>query len=146
MNFVKFIRTPFLQNTSGRLVLLFIVATTSLNFRELWRDYWEICSQPLPMFWYCASAKGVIRRTRNTFAEIAVVAERYFIITHHRINSYKKQAIKDAAVPSTPSRKIGWWKNANEIRKNLFAPHLQYCHFEEDAWINRNFLWKVSWI
>ena len=86
-----------------------------------------------PSFNIMFAQLGVITRKRNKFAEIVAASKRYLIIN---------SGIKEAAVPTMPSREISWWKNVNKKGKMFFVPNLQYCQFEQDGWKNRIFFRK----
>ena len=86
-----------------------------------------------PSFNIMFAQLGVITRKRNKFTEIVAASKRYLIIN---------SGIKEAAVPTVPSRKISWWKNVSKKGKMFFVPNLQYCQFEQDGWKNRIFFRK----
>ena len=71
---------------------------------------------------------GVMVRTRNNFVEIAVVAERYLIITHVKNNESEKWPFR-MLLPVI----IRCWKNINKLGRNFFALNLQYFQFEQDV-------------
>ena len=84
----------------------------------------------------------VTPKTRNTFVEIAAVAERYLIATHVKKNKEsKKQPFR---ICLSVIIYLSWWKNISK-KINFFVPSLQYCQFGQDGWKSRPFFMKISW-